>query len=422
MKETLYARDSKGKILHWTIKSITTGMQTDIMKSYGELDGNSTIRWQRNIQGKNIDKANETSPAEQADLEIASQIKRKKDKGYMSLEDLGIAEFLKDKIPTIEDLSVLPKFRQTADGSVKPMLAQQYYKSKKNWTAPDGIIQAERKHYYMKNPYIDKEAGSITMKFPCMGQPKINGVRSTIELIDNEIVIKSKEGLRYRVAHIEDFLTLNSDLFNFEGTQLVLDGELYIHGEILGDIASAVNKPNLSTPRIVFVLFDLAIPDKTQRERWALLKALNQKFQENINAPIELIRSYNIASDPDAQILTDRFIDNGYEGLILRSYDALYRFGSRPTTMCKLKRTISEEFSIIDVVPQSKDHTKGNFTCINKAGEPFDVDPKGTDEYKRDLLLNKEDYKGKKVTLVFYEWTAAMMPYHIVECTLRNYE
>ena len=55
---------------------------------------------------------------------------------------------------------------------------------------------------------------------------------------------------------------------------IILDGELYIHNEILGNIASAVNKHNINTPRIKFIAFDLAIPDMSNIDRYKLLKHL----------------------------------------------------------------------------------------------------------------------------------------------------
>lgn len=436
---TLYARNSAGKIVKWNIEVQNNNGQVDIKRSYGQYDGSQSLNWQRDIQGKNIGKENETNSWQQAIKECESRINRQKQKGYVTLEEartqynivpiqkntLGSLRLLvddnRDSI-LIELDKLLPKYRTDLDGNVKPMKASQYYRSEKNWTDPDGKIWKDRKYYYLLNPYAPKEDKAVINKFPCMGQPKINGIRCTIRYTNNKPILKSKEGKVYNVAHIEDFLTLNSDIFNLY-PNLVLDGELYIHGELLQDIRSAVVKPNLNTPRVKFILFDLAIENETNLSRWNFIKhKIKPILDQYLNCCIEVIRTVKITNDTSAQKLTDLFISQGYEGSIFRQEAAMYGFGSRKQSMTKLKRCISDEFKITDIVPQEKDNTKGNYRCITKEGLYFDVTPDGVDFFKRELLLNKHDYIGKNLTCDFYEWTKDNKPFHVLRSTVRDYE
>ncbi len=424
--DKLYARDSYGKILEWDIEVQMNGTSVDIKSSYGEFKGAKAITWQRGIKGKNLDRANETNPFEQAILQSKSKIALKKKKGYVTLVDLGISkeENNTDNILILLE-AYLPTDRTDAAGDVKPMKAQQYYRTKKDWVDPTGVLWDDRKYYYAANPYVTKETGSVITKFPCMGQPKINGVRVTVRMSNNKVVIKSKEGTIYQVAHIEDFLNLNNDIFVYDLIEqdIVLDGELYIHGELLQDINSAVKKPNLNTPRIVLVLFDIAIADMNNLARWQLIKEhIKPKLDAHLNRPVQLIEAVQILDDKGAQTITDRWIKQGYEGSIFRQFNEEYAFGKRPQGMTKLKRVIDSEFTITNVIPQEKDPTKGNFVCITKEGARFDVTPKGNDEFKRDVLLNKEYYIGKPLTCVFYEWTKDKKPLHIINNIVRDYE
>lgn len=436
--DTLYARDSKGKILQWNIEVQNNNEQIDIKLSYGELNGAQIIKWQRDIKGVNIGKSNETNAYEQACLEAESAIKLKKKKGYMTLEEAkelnpfdstavtfkftSLTPDERDTL-TIELERFLPKNRLDADGDIKPMKAQQYYRSKKNWKDPTGKIWEDRKYYYLQNPYASKEANAIITKFPCMAQPKINGVRATIQLVDNTVIIKSKEGNRYFINHIIDFLSLNNDIFLYNGIELILDGELYIHGELLQDIGSAVTKFNLNTPRLKFVLFDIAVENIPNLDRWEIIKShIKPKLDIHIDCCIEIIKTTQIKSDAGAQAFTDVCIHKGYEGIILRSFDGYYAFGKRPQDMTKLKRLIDTEFKIIDIVPQEKDDSKGNFVCITKTGETFQVNPFGTDEFKRQVLTNKFNIIGKNLTCAFYEYTKEGKPFHIITSTIRDYE
>lgn len=436
--DTLYARDSKGKILQWKI-TVKSGVEVDIRIAYGEYDGAQALTWQQDIQGKNIGKANETNAYEQAIKDAESKITLKKRKGYVTLEEArdnatfeGAEKLIsRFKVLTednrdvflIELKNILPKFRTDAEGNIKPMKCQQYYRSKKNWIAPDGTLWDDRKYYYLTNPYVEKDPKDIITKFPCMGQPKINGVRATIQLIDNLPKLKSKEGKVYNVAHIKDFLTINNDILKEGDNTIILDGELYIHNELLQDIGSAINKPNLNTPRIVYILFDIAIEDNTNMERWHYIRNyIMPKLDIHLNCPIQIIQTVRINNDEDAQKFTDKCIANGYEGAIFRQFDGEYSFGGRPQAMTKLKRTISNEFAILDIVPQDKDDTKGNFICITKEGARFAVNPKGNDNYKREILYNRWEYIGKMLTCEFYEWTKDKKPFHIITNTIRDYE
>lgn len=431
--DTLYARDSKSKILQWNIEIIVNTSSVDIKISYGEYNGGQTITWQRNIQGKNIGKSNETNSYQQAEKDCNSIINNKIKKGYISL--ISIKENIKEVNSTFKILTPvedplydllnkgLPKNRLDSSGNIKPMKAQQYYRTKKNWQDPEGKIWDDRKYYYLQNPYKTKESGAVITKFPCIGQPKINGVRCTIQLINNNVIIKSKEGTIYNVAHIQDFLNLNNDIFNYNSIDLILDGELYIYNESLQDIGSAVKKPNLNTPRLLFILFDLAIEEKNNLERINIIKEyIKPKLDEDINAPIEIIKSVKIENDFKAQTFTDNCILKNHEGAIFRQFEGLYAFGKRPQSITKLKRVLDEEFKIIDIIPQQKDNTKGNYVCITKEGNKFDVTPKGIEDFKRELLLNRNNYIGKNLTCVFYEYTNDNIPFHIINNIVRDYE
>lgn len=421
---TLYARDSKGKILQWKTKVIREGEQVHIQKSYGELNGGQIIRWQRNIKGVNEGKSNETNPFEQACLQCESTIRRQKDKGYMDYDDLYKMHPNIDIGTFTEKLDqLLPKTRLDASGNVKPMKAQQYYRSKKNWTDPVGKVWEDRKYYYLKNPNVPKEPKAVIPTFPVMAQPKINGVRATIQIAGKDINLLSKEGKAYNIPHVNDFVNMNLDMLEFKGEDLILDGELYIHGESLQTISSAIKAQNLDTQRVKFILFDLAIEGHTNIERWNIIKSyIKPIVEQNLNCPIEIIRTFNVPNDTDAQIVTDRFIKEGYEGTIFRDRQGEYAFGKRPMTMTKLKRVIDEEFTITDVIPQDVDPSKGLYVCTTSEGNIFKVNPKGTDQFKQYVLENKEDIIGKQLTCTFYEWTDAGLPFHVIDNIIRDYE
>lgn len=442
MTEILYKKDSKGKVLQWSAEVNQSIQGVQIILKAGELEGKIVETIRNNIKGKNIGKSNETSPLTQATLEVESLYRRKKDLGYKSLEDIGYNNYLKKNedfglSSTTNTISMGEYLKQhlsidntDALGNLKPMKAQQYYRSKKDWIDPNGKLWDDRKYFYLLNPYALKEKGAIIIKFPCLIQPKINGVRCTISFINNKVQILSKEGKRYSLPHLEVVLVGNKTLIeeNFKGYGLELDdiffdGELYIHGEKLQTISSAVKAPNLDTNRVQFIAFDLGVKNLNNISRFTILKdIINQIKEKDFTNSIDIVTTYKVKSDAIVQTLTDNYIKDGYEGSILRNPEGFYQFGKRPMDMVKLKRVIDEEFKIIDIIPQDKNPDLGLFVCITKQGKEFQVNPKGDTHFKSLVLFQKHLFINKMLTCTFYEYTEDMIPFHVIDNIVRDYE
>lgn len=438
--EILYKKSSTGKILQWSAEVYNSSIEVSIFINSGELNGKIVTTKRHNIKGKNIGKSNETSPFDQATSEVKSLYLKRKREGYKSLIDLNYRSisnaFGEEDIVNFLYRN-LPFDTRDVDGNLKPMKAQQYYRSNKGkkdkegnyigWKDPSGKIWDDRKYYYLLNPYVKKSSKDIIMKFPCLIQPKINGVRCTISLdINGNVQILSKEGLKYNLPHIEQefeeyknvfFSTLDDTILD-----IIFDGELYIYGESLQNIVSAVKSNNLHTPRVKFICFDLAIPLLNNLKRILLLKELLHFTQINLNSSIEYVTTLKINNELLVQEITDKYIKEGYEGSILRNPDGLYAFGKRPMDMCKLKRVLDEEFEIVNVICQDKNPSLGLFVCVNKNGKEFKVTPKGDINFKELILYQKHKYIGKQLTCTFYEYTEDGIPFHIISNIVRDYE
>ena len=421
--DNLYARNSNGKINVWEIKveelhcmklsSLNTNNYPTIIISEGLFDGKKTETLNHIKKGKNLGKMNATTAYEQACLEAEARWTKKKKQGYKSLKDLGIN--------SVDDLEeALPMDRTDANNISKPMKAQPYYKVK----TVDG------KKIKTNEPLI---------KFPCYGQPKLNGFRVMArweKVTEGEgifatevekVIFRSKEGLRYDILeHIEAEFT--KEMFRNKGEErdtplynLAFDGEMYIHGEILSEISSAVRKRNEKTSKLEFHIFDIAVPQITQKLRFVdLLELRNYIFNNNLKT-IKTVEFVNCENNEQAQNLTDLWIKQGYEGGIFRDKKASYQFGKRPQTMVKLKRSEDKEFKIVDVIGGDNAPDLGIFVCIAENGERFNVTPEGSHEKKKEYLSNRLNYIGKQLTVRFFERTITGVPFHAVG-VVRDYE
>tara|TARA_R110000772_G_C13310328_1_gene440506 strand:- start:36420 stop:37697 length:1278 start_codon:yes stop_codon:yes gene_type:complete len=418
----LYSKDNNGNPLQWKISIVNKNNTCSLYMASGRVGGAKTVNWEHNIVGVNVGKSNANTPYEQAVSRLNSRVTKKKRGGYIQLLPTQELQVLtsKDEEFSIGQLKEwLPEYREDLEGFQKPMFAAQYFRTKSNWIDPYGKWWKDRKHFYIKNPYELKEKGAVAAKFPMLGQPKINGLRSTLYLNDEgKAKLKSKDGLTFHApSHITKWADANKEIFD---GGLVIDGELWIEGESLQVIQSAVKAFNINTPRVLFVPFDLAIDKATNIERWRFLKAQVYPLF-TLDAPFMTIKSFKITSDSQAQGFCDRFIKEGHEGLILRDYNASYGFGSRKNTMLKLKRTISVDFTIIRIVPQPKRPDLALFICSHE-GQEFKVTPTFDEAKKAHIMKYPKEYIGKKLQTAFYEWTDAGKPLHIVETVVRDYE
>ena len=418
---TLYKR-GRNSILVWTIKVEEKNNSASLMMTAGIIDKGQTITWQHNIKGKNKGKANETTSVEQAYLEAESKIRLKEKMGYISLADMDYTNG--EVLSTKEYLDMfLPRFNLDDNGNEIPMKCQQYYRSKKNWIGPDGVTYDDRKTYYMLNPSVPKPTEAIIIDFPCYVQPKVNGVRAFLKQVPNGIKIYSKKGLEYKMPHIEEFFLNNPILFDMYEEDVIYDGELYIEGALLQDISSATKVYTMESMSIKFHIFDIAIPDMNQKERFAkLYSPASKHILTTPDAPVTLVSTKVVQDDIRVQMLTDEYITQGYEGSICRDMKGMYEFGGRPKTITKLKRMMDEEFEIVDVVGSDKDPNIGLFVCVTKDGVEFKVNPKGTTEFKRQVMTNHSSFIGKQLTCWFYEYTEAGKPFHITNNVVRDYE
>lgn len=388
----LYARAMNGKVKVWSIDILEDGCTIEI--THGYLGGNYI---------------NSRSRSNSAFVEFNSKVRSKRREGYKLAKEIGIND--ESVISNALLLEKLPLSNLDLDYNLKPMKAQKF------------------------------EAGKFS--YPAFIQPKINGIRAVLrwEVVREgegifaksvaKAVFRSKEGLIYSLPHITDKLT-EAD-FKINDELIAYDGELYIHGEGLNIIKSAIpmvnyrgtlsvsSNPNL-TKCIKFWIFDLSIDTYSQAQR---IELLGDKLFPMINyAAVELVESTIVYDDDSALQYTDVFINNGFEGAVLRDGDALYAFGKRPMSMVKIKKFSDAEFEIIDVIPKPKEPETGLFVLKNDINDTiFECNPMGTYAQRSDFLINKSLIIGKKATVKFYERSGIkQVPFHANVVTVRDYE
>ena len=206
-----------------------------------------------------------------------------------------------------------------------------------------------------------------------------------------------------------------------------LDGELYLHGEdidfetLTGFIRR--DKPSVETSVVEYHIYDVFMEDKSYVERrdW-LMKNIPNTF------PFVLVPSYVVNNHQEVVVLLEQFLEQGYEGGMLRNYEGGYKINARSKDLQKVKVFDEDEFPIIGAKCSDKGNNKGEctFICQLPNGNTVDVTPKGKHEARckhwQNYMAGK--YKGKALTVEYFGKTNST-PWSLrfpVGKTIRDYE
>jgi len=258
---------------------------------------------------------------------------------------------------------------------------------------------------------------------PVYIQPKLDGVRCLF----TKDGAYSRAGNKFmNIAHIE----LRLIPFFKEHPDVVLDGELYNH-ELKDDfekIISLVRKQKpTSDDRLdakslvqfhVYDYFDGVIYDSYKTRMHQL------GVSDIYNKDIKYVQAYKVNNYDESRIYHKDFLNQGYEGSIIR-LDGLYKHG-RSYDLMKFKDFSDAEATIIgyEEGKGKRTNTVGKFLMIDDEGVEFGCPPGKGYNYNdlSNMLLNISDYIGQRATFTYFQRTKAGSYRHPLFKCLRNYE
>jgi ATP-dependent DNA ligase len=189
-----------------------------------------------------------------------------------------------------------------------------------------------------------------------------------------------------------------------EGT--TIDGELYCHNIPLQTIGSWIKRKQEDTNRLWYVVYDLISEDRFQ-DRYNELKSITDKVDKS--GPVKLLPCIPYVSDEEMWSYFHASKAQGFEGLILRTNDKPYQDGVRSSSLVKIKSFEDTEVKVIDVI-ESKD---GWGICVCEYnGKVFRTSAPGDFTQKTEVLINKDKYLGKLLTIEYSMLTSDGIPFH----------
>jgi len=262
-------------------------------------------------------------------------------------------------------------------------------------------------------------------KYPYMCQPKLDGVRCVASKVDGNIILETRTGKKIEVLeHIKSMLNKIDFPENIK-----LDGELGSFGlnpELTFQQATGIIKRKTPDPLQKYVeyhlydLYDEENKDTKFVERWEILNSL---IPDNLSH-IKLCDMKMVYDLNELEETHKTYVEEGYEGLIIRSQYGKYEPDHRSSSLLKLKSFKDDEFEIVGF-KEGKGNDKNTiiFTCkIKNSSKTFEVRPRGTRDERTKMFDNGNSYIGKKITVKYFELTDEGIPRFPVGVVVRDYE
>lgn len=376
--ETLYSKDKNGKVKTWKLSVEKYEKYSEIVTLYGY---NRTFETRRQINsGKNLQKSNETTHYEQAILEAKSKWLKKKEIEQYTSDNTIIEHSVDDNL--IENMDKL------IIGNPLPMLANDY-----------------KKH--------EEKVKILLNDSKVMIQRKLDGFRMIYNTTTN--LITTRQGKEYSI--IKQSGKLYKELLKLP-KGYIFDGELYsnkINFETLGVLRKTkklTEKDIINLDKIEYHIYDLINLTLSFEKRNEKIKEI---LQENIYEKLIYVDTYNISSKEQIKEYHTTFLKEGFEGLMIRNKDSLYKIKYRSNDLLKYKDFEDAEFNIIDFTLEKdisgKDQNLVVWIIMVNQNITCKVRPKGTKEERQELykkcIENFNQFKDRKLWTTFFEYTDA---------------
>jgi len=359
----LYGVSRVGKVKQWqaSVHSNDEGTATIIINS-GYVGGKIRDIPKVVRKGKNIGKANETTPFEQALSQIESQWSGKRDQNYEPEQ--------------MDPNNYIPRL----------MLPQ--------------LAKGNRK-------------GKIV--FPAYMNPKLNGICNLAEPPNVPPYYSQTPDLiqhHSRGGHLFDTLAHLDPWIQRLNPPAPVHGELYVHGWSLQKIGSYTKKIKPDQDLLEFWLYDIAWIGPTYEERMIWLRDVLSLVHRNFpECPIKFTPTVLVNSYAEAKVYHDKCVQDGFEGGMLKNKNGIYMFQYNSNDLEKVKEFEDAEFEIIG----GKEGTGTDegcvvYRCRTESGGEFDARPRGTVDDRKQMLIDLPNDIGKMMTIRFAEYSDDGIP------------
>ena len=142
---------------------------------------------------------------------------------------------------------------------------------------------------------------------------------------------------------------------------------------------------------------------------------------------VRQVRTYKVEDSELIKQWHDKFVSDGYEGIILRDPKATYKFKYRGPRLLKYKEFNDKEFTITGYWYDQRQydgalHRCIKFKCYSDTGITFDVVPKGSLKQRNRWFKEGWKFIGKELTVRYQELSEDGVPIFPIGVGIRDFE
>ena len=264
--------------------------------------------------------------------------------------------------------------------------------------------------------WIIKEGEDIEFDRKMWIQPKIDGIRNIMILSDNPISLSRNAKPNYNTEEMIEALSKYAKDF-------VIDGELFAGS--FDKTITAVKTHNYKADELIFYTFDI-IPLSEFKDKTCTLKlrGRDKVLKDVINKcnypKIKYIGHEEVRSNDDIIKITKRYIEQGFEGSIIKDPDSLYGY-SRGNSWYKFKQAETFDYRIIDTLEGTGKY-KGMLGSLvmDVNGIRVNVGTGFTDSDRKKIWYTRNNLAGKYVEVKFQKKTKSGSLRHPSFITIRE--
>lgn len=251
------------------------------------------------------------------------------------------------------------------------------------------------------------------VNYPCVAQPKIDGIRMCAFLQNRELITTSRRNNSFNFLE-----ELKTEIKDYLGNSTIkLDGELYSFSLNFDQISGVVRSKKTRNPledEIVYIIFDNLDSRKETQRRLEKLGVPLQTWGDSedielfecISEHIYVLKSWIINSREELDDFENYVLDQKLEGVMIRHLEgpkAYYR-GYRCQNLLKLKKEQDDEGIIVGFTTGSgAERDKVIWKVEDKNGNIIHMRPCGSFEEREEQLKAADDYIGRVVTYRYFE-------------------
>ena len=270
---------------------------------------------------------------------------------------------------------------------------------------------------FKPNLLPNEQVSIMDMKYPLLASFKLDGIRACF--IDGELYSRSLKLLPN--IHLHDkFKALKA---YSHANKCILDGELYCTSVPFNDLSGIIRSDDHELPKdLEFWCFDLLTSEnKTFEDRYN-----DYRITElNKHPCFHFVSQSIVRNASEVEVSFEIALQNGFEGLVLRSPTSYYKFGrctakSGDAYKCKPYQDFDAKIigvtqaTVVDPKAEKTTNELGRSVTSKKIGDRILIDKAATfvvlyngkengvslsmtDEEKKEIWLHKESYLGRMI-------------------------